>query len=108
MVAWVREKCHPPHPFPLVLSERAGPSVIRVGELGLSLTSSLTQSSRLCTHLGCTLELTLLLGMQVSQPRMCESRRVDPPLPYAPPPTATRIEVPEFPLGKIVEQALVV
>lgn len=73
-----------PHPLSLVAGDRAGSGVTSVGELAPTLTSTVFVSS-LCS----TLELTLLLGSQVSQPDGHKSNGTDPAPPH-PTPLAIR------------------
>lgn len=66
-----------PHPLSLVSGDRAGSGVTSVGELAPTLSSTVFVSS-----LRSTLERTLLLGSQVSQPKGHKSNRTDPAPPH--------------------------
>ena len=94
------------HLLHLAICGRLGSWPQSVRELALPLPYCSTQKSGPSFFLGSTIELTLLSGMQVSQPSGCESRREDS-LPYTAP-TAIGRAGPAFRLGKTVELALVV
>lgn len=57
--AWVRERCLPLplHPLPPITGGRAGPGVMRAGELILPLTCNSTQGPAPC--MGSTVDLAL-------------------------------------------------
>ena len=61
--AWVREKDAFPHPHPLppTTGGRAGPGVMRAGELILPLTCNSTQGPTPC--MGSTVDLALDMGV---------------------------------------------
>lgn len=52
LVCWVVSPFSPPRPSTSTAGRRAGPRVMRVGELAMSHTSCTTQKSRPCTLLG--------------------------------------------------------